>query len=185
MSARKRACAAAFWLCVAGCGEGLQQHPGACPNLLPNPGLEANLDGWTVFYDSGVGVSGATTPAHGGRVSLAITPAGGKTYIGANALGVPLAKGQQYTGSWWVWVATAGTYTAQITRADSAFYGSTTTIMVAADNWTQLSSTFTVTDWAFEPVLAFRLEKAAAATFATSEIVYYDDLAVTRSDCSR
>ncbi|NUP75924.1 MAG: chitinase, partial [Nonomuraea sp.] len=55
----------------------LHATPAAAANILPNPGFEDGLTGWTCTAASGA--AAVTSPVHGGTKALRATPAGSDT----------------------------------------------------------------------------------------------------------
>src|SRR5204862_336781 len=138
-----------------------------------NPGFETNTSGWAGFSTSAV--TRTTSVFHSGAAGASLTPSGGKGYIGLDATSLALTVGQQYTGTFWVRVPTAGTYTGAISTGHGTDWGTQTTVAIAANTWTKFTSTMPLAHSNWWGV-AFRLDKASPGTYATSEIVYFDDL---------
>ncbi|NUP04334.1 MAG: chitinase, partial [Nonomuraea sp.] len=111
----------------------LHATPAAAANILPNPGFEDGLTGWTCTAASGA--AAVTSPVHGGTKALRATPAGSDTARCQRQIKVQPSS--SYTLSAWVqgsYVFLGATGTG---GADPQTWGS------PGSAWTQLRTTFT------------------------------------------
>jgi len=73
------------------------------PNLLPNPGFEAGMTGWSQLINNGLGVSTVVSPTHSGSAALQLASTVTDTYTFAAYTSDPVAvtAGQRYRVSAW------------------------------------------------------------------------------------
>lgn len=111
----------------------LHATPASAANILPNPGFEDGLTGWTCTASSGA--AAVTSPVHGGTKALRATPAGTDTARCQRQITV--RPSSSYTLSAWVqgsYVFLGATGTG---GTDPQTWGS------PGSSWTQLRTTFT------------------------------------------
>ncbi|TDC89018.1 hypothetical protein E1292_44965 [Nonomuraea deserti] len=124
----------------------LHATPAQAANILPNPGFESGLSGWTCT----AGAQAVASPVHGGAAALRATPQGGD--LARCGRQVSVRPSSSYTLSAWVqggYVFLGATGTG---GADPQTWGS------PGAAWTQLRTTFTTGPSATDDVGVTRYE---------------------------